>query len=94
MAISAQLLPLSLILLSRNSSAGVQGVLVRLFLAGGGAEGVLASSLVGTAGGATGVTCMGGAAETGAVAGAGVLATGAATVVAAGMGVAGFAVGA
>lgn len=97
LAISAQLLPASLICLSRNSSAGVQGVFVRLFLAGGGTTGVLASSLVGTAGGATGVTCIGGwgAAETGvgAGAGAGVLEA-AAPVVAVGAGVAGLADGA
>ena len=35
-AISAQLFPASLMVLSLCSSAGVQGVLVRLFLAGGG----------------------------------------------------------
>ena len=40
LAISAQLLPASRICLSLNSSAGVQGVFVRLFLTGGGCEGV------------------------------------------------------
>ncbi len=37
LAISAQLLPVSRICFSRSSSAGVQGVFVLLFLAGGGA---------------------------------------------------------
>ena len=44
-AISAQLLPASLIFFNLCSSAGVQGVLVRLFLAGGATgEAILGSS--------------------------------------------------
>jgi len=46
LAISAQLLPASRICFSRNSSCGVQGVLVRLFLAGGGATGAAFASSV------------------------------------------------
>lgn len=71
-AISAQLLPASLICFKRNSSAGVQGVLVRLFLAGGGA-GAVPLSCTGTGAGAA--TCGGGIAM-GAEGGAGVVTTG------------------
>ena len=56
LAISAQLFPASLICFSRSSSAGVQGVFVLLFLAGGADAGVeLVSSAI-VAGGTTGVT--------------------------------------
>lgn len=59
MAISAQLLPWSLICLSLSSSAGVHGVLVRLFFTGGVGTGAAAAASS-TAGGA-------GAAPTGGV---------------------------
>lgn len=51
-AISAQELPASLKALSRCSSAGVQGVLVRLLLAGGAAAAGASSVLAGAAGAA------------------------------------------
>ena len=56
LAISAQLFPASLICFSRSSSAGVQGVLVLLFLAGGADAGVELVSSATVAGGTTGVT--------------------------------------
>jgi len=54
-AISAQLLPASLMVFNLCSSAGVQGVLVLLFLAGGGpiGESVILGSSFGLAAGAT-----------------------------------------
>ena len=55
LAISAQLFPASRIAFSRCSSAGVHGVLVRLFLAGGGTGAEFASSVAAVgAGAATG----------------------------------------
>lgn len=52
LAISAQLFPWSRICLSLSSSAGVHGVLVRLFFTGGVGTGAAAASS--TAGGAAG----------------------------------------
>jgi hypothetical protein len=63
LAISAQLLPASLIVFSLCSSAAVHGVLVRLFLAGGciGADGVSGSAMLdeGPAAGAMGLDEVG-----------------------------------
>jgi hypothetical protein len=73
LAISAQLLPASRICLRRCSSPGVQGVFVRLFLAGGGAIGAAAASSTFVAGAAAwaGAAATGGAAWGAAGAGVG-----------------------